>query len=73
MRTSAPHKAISLSTPAATAVCVSVCVHARISSWFAIFTQPYGVTAQIINYSSPMEIVGACFFLLQNAENRGFG
>lgn len=81
LRTSTPHKAISVSTPAAMAVCVFDCVYVcacvracvRISSWFVIFTQPYGMTAQIINYSSPVESVGVCFFLLQNAENRGFG
>lgn len=54
-------------------VCVRVGACVRISSWFVIFTQPYGMTAQIINYSSPMESVGVYFFLLQNAENRGFG
>lgn len=59
MRTSTPHKAISLSTPAAAAVCVYVCVFVSLSlflsPWLVIFTQPYCVTAQIINYSSPRE------------------
>lgn len=44
--------------------------HAHISSWFVIFTRPYGVTAQIINYSSPMESVGVYFFLLQKKSKK---
>lgn len=37
--------------------CVCGCVHLSVflSPRVVIFTQPYGVTAQIINYSSPRE------------------
>lgn len=34
---------------------VFVCLCPPLSSWVVIFMQPYGVTAQIINYSSPRE------------------
>lgn len=36
-------------------LCVSACVCVCVSPWVVIFTQPYGVTAQIINYSSLRE------------------
>lgn len=59
MGTSTPHKAISLSTPAVRGVCFCMCVFEGVclslSPWVVIFMQPYGVTAQIINYSSPRE------------------
>ena len=36
-------------------MCVCVCVCVALSPWVVTFTQPYGVTAQIINYSLPRE------------------
>lgn len=36
-------------------LCVCVPLSVSLSPWVVIFTQPYGVTAQIINYSSPRE------------------
>lgn len=46
---------LTLNTSCEGCLCLRLSPSLSLSPWVVIFTQPYGVTAQIINYSSPRE------------------